>query len=92
MIKSFEHKGLESFFQTGVKKGIVPEHSRKLARILDRLDSAIKPQDMNLPGYYLHKLTGSDKGTWAVRVSGNWRITFLFEGENAIRVDYKDYH
>ena len=92
MIKSFKHKGLQIYFQTGLKKGIIPEHAGKLARILDRLDAAINPQDMNLPGYYLHQLSGRDKGTWAVKVSGNWRITFLFEGEDAILVDYKDYH
>ena len=92
MIKSFKHKGLQTFFKTGSKKGIIPEHALKLARILDRLDASINPNDMNLPGYYLHQLSGKDKGTWSVKVSGNWRITFLFEGEDAILVDYKDYH
>ena len=90
MIKSFKHKGLQTFFETGSKKGIRPEHALKSARILDRLDASINPGDMNLPGYYLHQLLG--KGTWAVRVSGNWRITFVFDGEDAILVDYKDYH
>ncbi len=92
MIKSFKHKGIQEFFKTGKKKGIIPEHASKLSRILDRLDVSINPTDMNLPGYYLHQLSGKDKGTWSVKVSGNWRITFLFEGEDAILVDYKDYH
>lgn len=92
MIKSLKHKGLKTFFETGSKKGIVPEHAPKIARILDRLDASIVPGDMALPGYYLHQLSGQERDTWSVRVSGNWRITFLFEGENVILVDYKDYH
>ena len=92
MIKSFKHKGLQIYFKTGIKKGITAAHAGKLARILDRLDAAINPQDMNLPGYNLHQLSGRNGGTWAVKVSGNWRITFKFEGENAVHVDYVDYH
>jgi proteic killer suppression protein len=92
MIKSFKHKGLQVFFETGSKKGIIPEHAEKLARILDRLDASVRPNDMNLPGYKLHKLTGKEEGTCSVWVSGNRRITFRFEGEDAILVDYRDYH
>ena len=92
MIKSFKHKGLEKFFITGSKKGILPQHSKKLARVIDRLDSSKNASDMNLPGYYLHQLVGKDKGTWSVSISENWRVTFEFAGEDAILVDYKDYH
>ena len=92
MIKSFKHKGLRKFFKSGNRKGIKAEHASKLARILDRLDASLQPSDMNLPGYKLHQLLGKDKGTWSVRVSGNWRITFQFEDEDAIVVDYRDYH
>ena len=92
MIQSFKHKGLEIFFVTGSKRGIVPEHAQKIARILDRLDASISPSDMNLPGYRLHELKGQDAGTWSVTVNANWRITFEFEGKNAVLVDYKDYH
>jgi toxin HigB-1 len=92
MIKSFKHKGLKSFFETGSKKGIIPEHASKIGRILDRLDASVAANDMNLPGYYLHQLSGQDKGIWSVRVSGNWRIAFMLEGEDAILVDHKDYH
>jgi len=70
----------------------VPEHTPKIARILDRLDSSISPNDMNLPGYRLHELKGKEAGTWSVTVNANWRITFEFEGQDAILVDYKDYH
>ena len=92
MIRSFNHKGLEQFFITGSKRGIQPDHADKIARILDRLDASISPTDMNLPGYRLHELKGKEAGTWTVTVNGNWRITFQFEDQDAIVVDYKDYH
>lgn len=92
MILSFRHKGLEAFFQTGSKKGIIPSHAGKLARILDKLDVALSPKDMGLPGYRLHELEGKEKGVWSVWVNGNWRVTFRFIGENAELVDYRDYH
>ena len=92
MIKSFGHKGLRDFFETENKRGIIPDHASKLARILDRLAASIRPSDMNLPGYRLHPLSGKEKGSWSVWVSGNWRVTFRFEGENVMDVDYKDYH
>jgi len=92
MIRSFRHKGLEVFFYTGSKRGILPEHAPKIGRILDRLDASISPNDMNLPGYKLHELKGKEAGTWSVTVSANWRITFEFEEKDAVLVDYKDYH
>jgi proteic killer suppression protein len=92
MIRSFRHKGLQSFFITGSKRGIVPEHSEKIARILDRLDASVSPADMNLPGYRLHERKGRNTGTWSVTVNANWRITFEFESQNAFSVDYCDYH
>jgi proteic killer suppression protein len=92
MIRSFRHKGLERFFTTGSKRGVLPEHTEKIARILDRLDTSISPADMNLPGYRLHGLKGKDSGTWSVTVNANWRITFEFEGQDAVVVDYLDYH
>ena len=92
MIKSFIHKGLEEFFYTGKKKGIRPEHSKKIARTLDRLNAANDIIDMNYPGSYLHKLSGDKKGQYSVRVSGNWRIFFEFINGDAYIVDYGDYH
>lgn len=92
MIKSFQHKGLKDFYFTGSKKGIIPEHSSRLARMLDRLDASISPSDMNLPGYDLHMLKGDKKDMWSVSVSGNWRMTFYFIGKDAYLVDYLDYH
>lgn len=92
MIKSFRHPGLEKFFKTGSKAGIQPKHAARLEIQLDVLDAAIKPGDMGASGWDLHPLTGSMTGHWAVKVNGNWRLTFKFEGTDAIVVDYRDYH
>jgi proteic killer suppression protein len=92
VIQSFKHKGLEKFFLTGSKAGIQTAHMRKLQLILGRLHASTSPRDMNLPGLYLHELKGDRQGTWSVRVSGNWRVTFQFVGLDAINVNYEDYH
>jgi proteic killer suppression protein len=92
MILSYRHKGLQLFAETGSKAGIQPAHSKKLRIILTALDVASGPADMNAPGYGLHPLRGNLEGHWAVSVSGNWRLTFAFEDEHAIHVDYQDYH
>ena len=91
-IKGFRHKGLERFFAIGSKAGIQAKHADRLRLILGRLNAATHSQDMNLPGLGLHELQGARKGTWAVKVSGNWRVTFGFVGRDAERVDYEDYH
>ncbi|NJO17560.1 MAG: peptidase [Thioploca sp.] len=92
MILSFKHKGLEKFFQTGQKSGIQLKHANRLQLILGRLNASTSPEDMNLPGLFLHQLSGKKAGTWSVRVSGNWRVTFRFTAEHAEVVDYEDYH
>ncbi len=92
MIKSFQHKGLEKLFLCGTKKGVQPEHAKKLEAILDRLDAAAAIGDMDYPGAYLHPLKGDLRGHWSVKVSGNWRIIFRFENGDAYVVDYVDYH
>ena len=92
MIKSFRHKGLENFFTTGSKRGIKPEQAIRLKQILFRLQFAEKIEDMGFPGSGLHPLKGKMQRHWAVRVSGNWRIIFRFEGGHVLEVDYGDYH
>ena len=91
-IKKFKHKGLEDYFYDGTTKGITAKHAAKLGRILDKLDAAIQPSDMNLPGYRLHLLEPKKDGRWAVDVNGPWRVTFEFDGENATNVNYEQYH
>ena len=92
MIRGFKHKGLAKFFETGSKSGIQPPHAERLRLILGRLSAATVPEDMGLPGLALHRLKGERKNTWAVKVSGNWRVTFTFVGKDADLVDYEDYH
>ncbi len=91
-IVSFSNKKLENFFGTGSKSEIQPNHAAKLERILDRLDAANDTRDMDFPGSGLHKLTGKLKNYWAVKVSGNYRVWFKFENNNAYDVNYGDYH
>ncbi len=92
MIKSFRRKGLKAFYLTGNKAGIPAKYRDRLRLILVRLDAAHEPRDMNLPGLRLHKLSGQLKNFWAVDVSGNWRVIFRFEKQDAADVNYLDYH
>jgi proteic killer suppression protein len=92
MIKSFRHKGIQQLFETGSKAGIAAEHEAKLARQLMLLNAAKGLLEMDVVGWNLHQLKGELAEHWAVKVNGNWRLTFTFEGENAILVDYQDYH
>ena len=89
MIRTFRHKGLEQFFQTGSKAGIQPSHAARLRLQLAKLDGAKGPDDMAMPGWRLHRLS---TGHWSVRANSNWRVTFTFDGEDAVLVDYLDYH
>jgi len=92
VIKSFRHKGLERFFREGSKAGIQPKHEKRLRLQLGRLDAARSAAEMNLPGWRWHPLTGDLRGRWAVWVDENWRLTFSYEGADAVFVDYEDYH
>jgi proteic killer suppression protein len=92
MILRFRHKGLERLFTTGNARGLSAQHVRKIQLILAQLNISRTPAMMNAPGLRLHALVGERKGQWAVWVSGNWRIVFEFEGENATNVALVDYH
>ncbi len=92
MIKSFKHKGLKVYFETGSTKGIQASHSKKLRMQLAALDTAHSIDDMDIPGYRLHPLKGERKGLWSISVSGNWRLSFEFADGNVYVLDYEDYH
>ena len=92
VIRSFRHKGIEQFFKTGSKAGIPPKHAERLRKQLFALDNAKAAKDMNAPGWRLHPVHGDLEGHWSVDVSGNWRLTFTFQDEDAVLVDYHDYH
>ena len=92
MIKSFRHKGLKKYFESGSAAGIQPNHAKRLRMLLAALDTSQTIEDMNVPGFRLHPLKGSDKGRWSVWINGNWRLTFEFHGGDAYVPDYEDYH
>ncbi len=92
MIKSFKHKGLKKFYETGSRQGIQAQHASKLRMQLAALDSARVLDDIDIPGYRFHELKGNKKGTWSISVSGNWRVTFEFIDGNIFIVNYEDYH
>jgi proteic killer suppression protein len=92
MIIRFRHRGLERLFSTGDISGVSGQYAKRLRRMLTILHESTGPQGMNLPGFRLHPLTGDLKGLWAISVSGNWRLVFRFDGEDATDVDLIDYH
>jgi len=92
MIRTFRHKGLDAFFRKDDASKLNHSWVARIKRLLDRLEASKQPQDMNLPGLGFHPLKGNRKGAYSVTVSGNWRITFRFDGENAVDVDLEDYH
>jgi proteic killer suppression protein len=92
MIKSFKHKGLKLFFETGKTKGIQPAHAKKLRLRLAVLDEAQKIEEIDTPGFKLHTLKGDREEIWSISVNGNWRITFKFKDGDVYIVNYEDYH
>ena len=92
MINSFKHKGLKKLFETGSVSEVNPEHKTRLRRILALLETSSSLEDMDLPGLDLHELKGNRKGTFAVKVSGNWRVTFKILDGDVFDVNYEDYH
>lgn len=92
MIKSFQHKGLRGFYETGSTRGIRADHAKRLSRMLQFMDHAMAPGDLDLPGWRLHPLRGELAEFWSLSVSGNWRVVFRFIGSDIELVDYLDYH
>jgi toxin HigB-1 len=92
VIRGFRHRGLRRLFEQGESKGIRPDHREKVENILAVLNRAKKPEDMNLPGFRLHRLTGDLRGFWSVTVRANWRVIFRFQQGDAFEVDLVDYH
>lgn len=92
MIATFRHKGLRKYFELGSLAGIQPAHAKRLKMQLAALDTAQNIEDMDIPGFRLHALKGSERGRWSIWVNGNWRVTFEFVNGNAFVLDYEDYH
>ena len=92
MIKSFRHKGLRRFFESGNTSGVQAVHAKRLRLQMAALDTARVIEDMDIPGFRLHPLKGEMKGRWSITVNGNWRVTFEFQDGNAYVLDYEGYH
>lgn len=92
MIRTFRHKGLKKFFETGSAAGIQPHHAKRLHMLLAALDTAQSIEDMDIAGFRLHPVKGKDRGRWSIWVNGNWRLTFEFLDGHAHVLDYEDYH
>jgi len=92
MIQSFRHKGLRKFYKSGSLAGIQPQHAKRLRMQLAALESAQAIEDMDIPGFRLHALKGSERGRWSIWVNGNWRLTFEFRDGQAYVLDDEDYH
>jgi toxin HigB-1 len=92
MIQTFRDKALGRLFKEGKTKGIPKELEKRIRVRLEVIDSAKVIDDIRIPGYDLHELKGGRQGTWSIKVSGNWRITFDFENSNAYNIELEDYH
>ena len=92
MIKSFRHKGLRKYYETGSMAGVQASHGKRLRMQLAALDSAQTIDDMDIAGFGLHSLKGKLKGLWSISVNGNWRLTFEFHDGNVYILNYEDYH
>ena len=92
MIQKFKHKGLKQLFEFGKASGVNPQHVTRLRNVLALLETAETIEDMDLPGLNLHELKGKHAGTWVVKISGNWRVTFKLRKGDAVDVKYEDYH
>jgi toxin HigB-1 len=92
MICSFRSKALKRLAEQGDASKLSVPNVRRVETILARLDGAMMPEDLNLPGYRFHGLKGKDKGRYAVDASGNWRVTFGWDGRHAVDIDLEDYH
>ena len=92
MIKSFKHKGLKRYYETGSKSGIQAKHANRLRLQLAALDTSRVIDDMDVPGYRLHPLKGRARNRWSISISGNWRLTFEFRDGNAYVLNYEDYN
>jgi proteic killer suppression protein len=92
MIRSIRHRGLQRFWTRGDASGLRPDWTAKIGRLMDALDLARRPQDLAITGTGCHALRGNLKGRYAMTVSRNRRLTFGWDGEDAVEVDLEDYH
>lgn len=92
MIRTIKHRGLKYLYERGDRSGVGANMRDRVERILFVLDQAEDIEDLDIPGYRLHPLTGDRTGIWSIRVTGNWRITFALADGDVLDVDLEDYH
>ncbi|HET9660408.1 MAG TPA: type II toxin-antitoxin system mRNA interferase toxin, RelE/StbE family [Thermomicrobiales bacterium] len=92
MIESFRHRGLRRLYERGDRSGIGPSMVVRIVNILSVLETAESIEQIDIPGYRLHPLTGNLRGYWSIRVTGNWRILFRIEENRVLDIDLVDYH
>jgi proteic killer suppression protein len=92
MIRSIRHKGLQRFWTRSDTSGLRPDWVSRIGRLMDALDMARRPQELAMTGAGFHALRGDLKGRYAMTVSRNWRLTFGWDGEDAVDIDLEDYH
>ena len=92
MIKTIRHRGLKRLVQREDRRGLNAEYLARIETVLAILEIAVKPSDLNLPGYHLHPLKGDLKGFWSVRISGNFRLIFRMEDGDVYDINLIDYH
>lgn len=90
-ITSFRHKGLKELFYKGKSKHVGSRYHKNLLLVLDFLDAISSPDDC-VGVKKFHQLSGSRAGTYSMHVTGNYRVTFAYDGEHVIEVDFEDYH
>lgn len=92
MITHFADRRLRAFHLRGDGRRLPPHFLPRLGVVLDRMDDATTAQELDLPGYRLHQLSGDLSGFWSIRISGNWRVVFRFDGRDIVDVRFVDYH
>ena len=92
VLRTFRHRGLKRLFQDGDAGKVQADQLKRIVDVLSHLDTAVRPAEIDLPGYRLHPLKGDMKGYWSVSITGNRRIIFRFEEGDVFDVDLVDYH
>jgi toxin HigB-1 len=92
VIETIKHKGLRRLYEKNDRSGIRPDMVDKVQKILSALEAADSPEDMALPMFRFHPLTGDRRGSYSVTVKANWRVTFGFHNGAANDVNLEDYH
>jgi proteic killer suppression protein len=90
MIIKLKNKGLEELFIDGNSKRVNQTYHKNIIKLLDLLHGATEPRDLVGVAKF-HPLKGDRKGSYSMHVSGNWVLTFRFDGANVTDVDFESH-